>query len=259
MDTIKNDDLNTNIQSNNQSNFKFDIDIGIDVLNYNIYNKFTLNNENELNKSDPDFHIENFWYGFKTSMINFYNQNKLSFNHIYEWSNNLNRLKREKKYNEIEYSIREYISVYSKDIIKNSFDMSYYDDDILITNIKRWNRISQDYNFEKSANHNSLLIVFLIFLEIKKCKIHINDNISFIENVNKKYTIDSIISNKFYDDFIIYALIYNKSKILELLQCIYNYNVFDRINILYPKMKLYKTSTLTKMNKICKIYKKLYD
>jgi hypothetical protein len=235
-------------------------DLNVEILNYHIYNKFSLHDEVEINKSDPDYHIENFWYGFKMSMINFYNQNKLSYNHIYQWSSNLNKLKTEKKYNEIEYLIREYISIYSKDIIINSIDISYYDDDILITNIKRWNKISQNYNFEKSTKHNNLLLIFLVFLEIKKCKKHIDANIIFIENFNKNYTIDKIVNDKNYDDFIIYALQYNKSKILELLQFINNYNLFNRILILFPKMRLYNnTNGMTKMNKICKLYKKLYD
>lgn len=231
----------------------------IDILNIDIYNKFNLSSEIELNESDPDYHIEYFWYGFKQSMINYYNQNNLNYIHIYEWSNKLNKLKIEKKYNDIEYLIREYISVYSKDIISNSFDMIYYDDDILITNIKRWNKISTHYNFKKSAVHNNILLLFLIILEIKKCKIHINDNIKFIKEINKKYTIDEIINLNNYDDFILYALYHSKSKILDFLKCIHNYKVYNRILILFPKMKLYKSVTnYTKMNKICKIYKKIY-
>lgn len=235
-------------------------DFNIDILTYNIFNNCTINNNIELNKSDPDYHIEYFWYGFKASIINFYNQNKLSYNHVYEWSNTLNKLKNEKKYNEIEYLIREYMSRYSKDIITHSYDISYYDDDILITNIKRWNRLSQNYNFEKSTKHNDLLLIFLMFLEIKKCKKHKDENINFIENFNQNYNIDTIINTKNYDIFIIYALNYNKSKILEILQFINNYNLFDRIMLLYPKLKLYNNANnMTKMNKICKLYKKLYD
>lgn len=247
----------------NNINDMNNIDIQIDNLTYNIYNNLTLNNEYELNKSDPDYYIENFWYGLKKSMINFYIQNDLSYNHIYDWSNNLNKLKIDKQYDSIQYFIREYISSYSKDIMNNSFNdtyKSYYDDEILITNIKRWNKISLYFNFEKSVKHNNIFILFLIFLEIKRCRIHIDDNINFINNINKHYTIDTIIINNRYDDFIIYALNYNKCKILDLLKVILNYKLYERIIILFPKIKFYKNiNVLTKMNKICKIYKKIYD
>lgn len=247
----------------NKINNNTDIDFNayVDTLNYEIYNKFTLNSNNELNKNDPDYHIETFWYGLKTSMINFYSQNDLNYIHIYDWSNCLNKLKQEKKYDQIQFSIRDYISIYSKDIITNSNDNSHYDDDILITNIKRWNRISLFYNFEKNVKYNKLLILFLIILEIKKSKTNIDENIKFINNITKKYNIDTIINNNIYDDFILYALNHNRCKILELLKSIHNYNLYDRILLLFPKIKIYKKNItiLTKMNKICKIYKKIYD
>lgn len=222
-------------------------------------NKLVLNGNIELNKNDPDYDIEYFWYGFKQSMINFYIKHNLNYIHIYEWSNILNKLKINKNYNDIEISIREYILIYAKCILKHSFDLSYYDDDILISNIKRWNKISFNYNFEKSARHNTLLIIFLVLLEIKKSKKNINDNIEFIDYMNNKYDdVDDIINTNNYDDFIIYAFNKNKSKILELLKTISNYDLFNRIKILFPKINLDNIKNI-KMEKICKIYKKIYN
>jgi hypothetical protein len=221
-------------------------------------NKLLLNTQIELNKNDPDYHIENFWYGFKQSMINFYTKHNLNYINIYEWSNKLNKLKIDKKYNDIENSIREYISIYAKCILKHSYDLSYYDDDILISNIKRWNKISCNYNFDKSNIHNKLLIVFLVILEIKKSKKNINDNIEFIDYMNNEYDdIDDIINNNNYDDFIIYGFDKNKSKILELLKIIPEYDLFNRIKILFSKIPLNNYKNI-KMEKICKLYMKLY-
>lgn len=222
-------------------------------------NKLVLNGIIELNKNDPDYDIEYFWYGFKQSMINYYIKHNLNYIHIYEWSNILNKLKINKNYNDIENSIREYISIYAKCILKHSYDLSYYDDDILISNIKRWNKISFNYNFDKSHRHNRLLIIFLVLLEIKKSKKNINENQEFIDYMNNKYDdIDDIINSNDYDDFIIYAFNKNKSKILELLKTISNYHLFNRIKILFPKINLDNTKNI-KMEKICKLYKKIYD
>ena len=77
--------------------------------------------------------------------------------------------------------------------------------------------------------------------------------------MNNEYDdIDDIINNNNYDDLIIYGFDKNKSKILKLLQIIPEYNLFNRIKILFPKITLNNVKNI-KMEKLCKLYKTLYN
>ena len=81
----------------------------------------------------PDFEIEQFWLGLKDSMINFY-FDKIIKRPIFNWSNKLNLLQKEEKYNEIEMNIRNYISLYGIDLMRKN---DSYHFGILKTNIKK--------------------------------------------------------------------------------------------------------------------------
>ena len=119
----------------------------------------------------PDYYIEQFWLNFKDSMINFYHEKNIN-RPIKYWSDELNKLQQLKLYDEIQNKIRNYISLYAIDLMK---DNNKYDADILITNVKRWNKIADKYNFEKedSFYHN---IIFLL-LDIYK-------NLMYDSNIN---------------------------------------------------------------------------
>lgn len=90
---------------------------------------------------NPDYHIEEFWIAFKTSMFNFYNQYTTTYNSrpIMFWSDNLNKLQKNKDYQSIETNIRDYMSLYAIDLLRYN---AHYHIGILISNIKRWNIIS---------------------------------------------------------------------------------------------------------------------
>ena len=113
-----------------------------------------------------DFPIEEFWYGFKISMKNFYLSTKIPTRNITKWSNILNLCKKIKAYNQIEYNIRNYMSLYALDIMKYEKD-SIYNGNILNTNIKRWNLISLNNNFTISEKHNNILLLFDVFCNLK--------------------------------------------------------------------------------------------
>ena len=102
-----------------------------------------------MNKDDPDFEIEEFWLGFKKSMINFYEDNNIR--PIQYWSNNLNNFQSKKMYNNIEDCIKKYISLYAIDVLKVS---NSYNIGILHSNIKRWNRISKKYCFNDDKRNS---------------------------------------------------------------------------------------------------------
>lgn len=161
----------------------------------------------------PDYEIEQFWLNFKQSMINFYD--KIDFKRpIIEWSNNLNKLQSEEKYDLIERNIKNYISLYGIDVIKYK---SSYNLNILKTNIKRWNLISIKYNF-LDDNKKYFNIIFLLIdiyekLQNKLTKSEFNkfcseielfliyNDISYLIELCIKYKITSVIDklNKYID------------------------------------------------------------
>jgi hypothetical protein len=160
---------------------------------------------------------------------------------------NINELKKEKKYTEIECLMRDYIALYSLDLIK--YSNFYYHDDILNTNIKRWDNITTRFNFIKSNSHGKILCLFKIYLLLKKNKYH-------SKLLNKLEPIEQIIQTENYDEFIKWGLINEKSKILNLLGKINNYNLEENIKRLFPKFIFVpKTNPI----KLCQQFKKYYS
>ena len=137
-----------------------------------------------LDKSNVDFEIEQFWLGFKESMKNFYRKklNKAVDRPIELWSNHLNNLQTNKKYEEIEHCITKYISLYAIDLMRFTDNYSI---NILRTNIKRWDKISNRYKiFESRENYNkgcnlitTLLSIYYILFEKNKLDKNIFDQL----------------------------------------------------------------------------------
>lgn len=197
-----------------------------------------------LNPNDPDYQIELFWYGLKESMFNFYKAYRISAPHINEWSIILNNLKKNKKYNEIESNIRDYISQYAFQLARQS--NSNYNDQILISNIKRWNKISNQYKFTSSEKYNKIILLFYIYNEIKR------DNTSNYFHIIK--SIDYINTSNDFDSIIYYAVNFNKSKILEKLRLVPGHNIVADIKRLYPDLLIQDENI--KMNKLCVLIKR---
>lgn len=110
----------------------------------------------------PDAHIEEFWLGLKSSMINFYKWSSQISRPIDAWSQRLNFLQSQKKYDQIERCILNYLSSYSLDMMRYG---NRYHADILETNIRRWNRLSLLYNFHFKNETNHVLTLFEIFVK----------------------------------------------------------------------------------------------
>lgn len=164
----------------------------------------------------PDYYIEQFWLNFKDSMINFYHEKNIN-RPIKYWSDELNKLQQLKLYDEIQNKIRNYISLYAIDLMK---DNNKYDADILITNVKRWNKIADKYNFEKedSFYHN---IIFLL-LDIYK-------NLMYDSNINSTIIFSQVELFILYQDFssLIDVAIQNKKEgILDKLNRFTNINKY---------------------------------
>ena len=196
-----------------------------------------------LNVNEPDYHIEVFWYGFKQSMINFYTKYNKPYHQIEDWSNRLNSYKYDKNYEKIESEIRDYITYYSFDLIK--YSTTTYDDDIFITNIKRWNKITSVYNFIDSIKYCKILNLFMVYLELK--------NLKQYNLLSELDPIEQIIENNNFTKIVLYALHNDKSRLLELLKTIPDYDLILTIQQLYPNLKC---NYIMKMNKLCNEYKK---
>lgn len=162
--------------------------------------------------TSEDYEIEKIWLLVKASMNNFYNSCdlKLLKRNIDKWSFELNKLQLEKKYIIIERQIRDYMICYGIDVMRSG---NGYHLNILKSNIKRWDKLTQKYGFvDNDCNDRSLFLCCLeICFILEKSNIYfgefmenvelivIQKNISFLLNIAllcKKISIyDSLIKN----------------------------------------------------------------
>lgn len=162
---------------------------------------------------EPDYEIEQYWYGLKQSMINFYNKST-NKRPIELWSNELNLLQKNKEYEKIENNIRNYKSLYAIDLMKS---FNSYHCGILKTNMKRWNGISNKYNlYELNTIHRTIFTLFDIMYYFFKRKT-IDD-----ELMNIYEQIELYILYQDYTVLIKYAVKNNRPNILEKLNEIIN-------------------------------------
>jgi len=161
-----------------------------------------------MNPDYPDYHIEKFWLDFKQSMNNFYTCNNIISRPIYFWSNNLNLLQKEKKYDLIETNIRDYMSLYAIDLLRLN---AFYHIGILNTNIKRWNLITTTNKFDK-CNLKYINIVFLLLDLYHVININYNEEASDLELFSM---CELYIIHEDFTIFIDYAIKNNKPSIID--------------------------------------------
>ena len=114
-------------------------------------------------EKNVDYEIEQFWFGFKDSMINFY-KDKLFTRPIKKWCDHLNTLQSLKHYEEIEHCITKYISLFAMDLMRVD---SGYNIGILSTNIKRWDKISNKFKiFSSRTSYNKGCNLITTLLDI---------------------------------------------------------------------------------------------
>lgn len=144
----------------------------------------------------PDVHIEHFWLSFKQSMYNFYEHHAKPFSST-EISSFLNLLQRECKYNEIEQTIRDHITTYALDIIRQN---DTYHAHILATNIKRWNEISSSvFHINVPTYYNRVYMLFDLYYKNPELHLLFGE----VENI---------------DTFVQYAIEHKKSNILDKIR-----------------------------------------
>lgn len=193
-----------------------------------------LYNINLMDKSKPDYHIELYWFGLKTSMKNFYKNLKIK-RPLDKWSKKLNELQKTSSYDEIENTIRNYIGLYAIDLMR--FDNNGCDSKILHTNIKRWNRISHfqlDIEKKDDKYHNIIFLLFDIYHSlIVKNNINKEVLLSIFESV------ELILVYQDYTDLIKFAVNNQLHSILDKLQKSIDINTFIK--------NIYKIDTIPMM------------
>lgn len=187
-----------------------------------------------MDKSQPDYHIELYWYGLKRSMDNFYKHYKIK-RPINKWSLKLNKLQKDGSYEEIENTIRNYIGLYAIDLMR--FDNNGADCKILYTNIKRWNKISHfqlDIERKDDKYHNIIFLLFDIYHSlIIKSNINKEKLLSIFESV------ELILVYQDYTDLIKFAVDNKISSTLDKLQKSIDIDVWIK--------KIYKIDKVPKM------------
>jgi hypothetical protein len=176
----------------------------------------------------PDKDIEKFWFGLKNSIYNFYKSVNIPvLRPVESWSNNLNLLQSINEYNEIQKCIRQYISLFAIDIIRFSGSNKRHFK-ILLTNIKRWNKLSHLYSINNSSNDEYYNIMYLI-IDLYKSIIDVDDN-SNIKAIFQQ--IELLLINKDFSAIIKYSIQHNKPGILTKLTG-YNIDVKKEIKKIY--------------------------
>lgn len=174
----------------------------------------------------PDHDIEQFWLAFKQSMLNFYGRTGdrvMPARPINDWSVRLNRLQKTARYDTIEQNIYNFMTLYGIDLLRVG---DRYHLGILITNIKRWNKIAAKYPFHDSddvdSNHNNIIFILLeIVNNFIKCGLDFENLFSDIELyfIHEDYT-----------NLIEFAIKHNKPVIIDKLMAFDSLAVINSLN-----------------------------
>ena len=177
------------------------------------------------NNMNIDYEVEQFYLIFKDSMNNFYKLQSFS-RPLLLWSNILNDYQKKKQYDKILKKIKEIISLYSLDLMKVT---SGYHIDILMTNIKRWNKVAPRYKIEFYNDSNNNTNIIFLLLDIFASLVQRVDDEEFI-NLFKQVELYLIYND--FTNLIEYSIKYSKLSILDKLQK-YDVNVLETIKEMY--------------------------
>jgi hypothetical protein len=173
----------------------------------------------------PDHDIEQFWLAFKQSMKNFYGQTgdrAMPARPISDWSERLNRLQKAAKYETIEHNIYNFMTLYGIDLLRVG---DRYHLGILITNIKRWNKIAAKYPFHDRDGCESRCNLIFILLEIVnnfiKCDLEFDNLFSDIE---------LYLIHEDYTNLLDFAIKHNKPVIIDKLMSFDSLAVINSLN-----------------------------
>lgn len=202
-----------------------------------------------------DIDIEDFWLSFKCGINNFYRIFNIQKN-IIDISQKLNDLQKNKKYLEIEFLIHNFICQMIVDlsdkinyIVKDKSTYLYHAK-IIITNIKRWEKLRQKKLFFRDPidNENMFFIIAsclkMSFNNISK-EIYDDLIIDFFKECH------DIIKYNNYNKIIDYAIDTDNVSILDLLSK--TFNIITYINNKY-NVSLHKNMSGKKIIKFTKMF-----
>ncbi len=173
-----------------------------------------------MSSPKPDHDIEQFWLAFKQSMLNFYGltgEKTMPTRPISDWSERLNRLQKAAKYETIEHNIYNFMTLYGIDLLRVG---DRYHLSILITNIKRWNKIAAKYPFHDMDGGESKCNLIFILLDI------VNNFIKCgLEFENLFSDIELYLIHEDYTNLLDFAIKHNKPVIIDKLMA------FDRLAV----------------------------
>jgi hypothetical protein len=191
-----------------------------------------------FNKNDPDYQIEQFWYGFKNSTKNFYKKYGKINKNIDEYSNLLNEYKEKKEYGKIVENINKYIIFYVNELIhiENNDDCCY--STILHKNIKRWNNIieSLDKTIIDNINMQQFKYMNVIFNSYCCIKKKLNSSYDPILLIFKSIIDISLLTISEYTNLLILGLKYNQHKLVDsIIYLIGTQKAYSILTEFYPR------------------------
>jgi hypothetical protein len=170
----------------------------------------------------PDYEIEQFWLQFKNTMNNFYTNNKnITKRNISRWSDTLNKFQAKAQYDKIEKYIMDYITLHGLDIIKTG---KSYELQLLNTNIKRWNKITQRNKIFNESNENITQEYSNLFYTCVQICIALTKSDSSFDYKEIFEDIELIIINNDITELIEYSVLFSKPIIIDKL-ITYNRNL----------------------------------
>lgn len=213
---------------------------------------FSLYIENmELNKNDPDYQIEDFWYILKNSMNNFYKLYNIKLDKVVMWSNKLNEYKKKKEYSLIEASIKDCIAKYAVDIMQNDIVSDYTHSNILLTNMRRWEKISNKFHFGDSQNNKT---IYLLFEAYNCIKLKLNSNLYPLLELFRK--LDIMFLDNF-NDLIYLSFNLGQFKMLKTIELIIGKEkIYNNIKKNFPTLSIIEKDYNISYQKLYKNYKK---
>jgi hypothetical protein len=116
-----------------------------------------MSHEEILETSNPDKEVEYFWYTFKDSVRSFLNEKDQQ--EIDNLSEKLNTLQEEQKYEEIELYIKSHLEDIGYKVLSND---NAYRAGHLMTNFKRWDKISKHDVCEDNNKLYTLLRIYIL-------------------------------------------------------------------------------------------------
>jgi hypothetical protein len=186
--------------------------------------------EKIIDKNNKDYDMELFWYGLKNLIKNYYSYMtdkdgiKFSFNADL-LSNNLNRLQKEEKYEEIYDNIHTFFKEFLIRFIIHYEINEIQNTCYIFTWLKRYNKIKGDkkielfhiYNKDKyfsKASEDEILIIKLRYIEYS---INNQTDIKYIKLINdKKFRfLDELINNYYSNMFDFISLRFNLNDFFE--------------------------------------------